>query len=54
MVQNITLTIKDQKAVVKSTIDLYDFGTKVSVVVPPADQIKDGASLVSAFKSAAG
>lgn len=54
LVQNITLAIKGEQAVVMTTVDLYDFGTKVTVEVPPADQVKDGASLLSAFKNGAG
>lgn len=35
-----------------TTIELYDFGTKVDVQPPPAAQVKDGAPLLKALKSA--
>ncbi|MCW2777761.1 MAG: hypothetical protein JWN17_1486 [Frankiales bacterium] len=33
-----------------TTLELFDFGTKVDVVAPPASQIKDGAPLLAALK----
>ena len=37
-----------------TTLELFDFGTKVVVQVPAADKIKDGAPLLKALKGAAG
>jgi len=35
-----------------TSIELYDFGTKLDVQAPPAAQVKDGAPLLKALKSA--
>ena len=37
-----------------TTLELFDFGTKVVVQVPAADKIKDGAPLLQALKGRAG
>ena len=37
-----------------TTLELFDFGTKVVVQVPAANQIKDGAPLLQALKGAVG
>jgi hypothetical protein len=37
-----------------TTIEVYDFGTKVDVTAPPAAQVKDGAPLLAAIKGASG
>ncbi len=39
-----------QKVHTSTTIEVYDFGTSVSVTAPPADQVKDGAPLLAAIK----
>lgn len=54
MVQNLTLTIKGQQATVQTSIEMYDFGTAVSVELPPAAEIHDGTPLLQALKSAEG
>jgi hypothetical protein len=54
LVQNVTITVQGQKADVESTIELYDFGTKVSVTPPPASEVHDGAAILDALKAAAG
>ena len=36
----------------ETTLELYDFGTEVAVVVPPAASVRDGAPLLAALKSA--
>lgn len=51
LIEHITLTIKGVKADSTTQIDLYDFGVKVDVQKPPADQIKDGAPLLAQLKS---
>lgn len=35
-----------------TTVELYDYGTPVSVTAPPASQVKDGAPLLAALKRA--
>lgn len=50
-VQKVALTLKGQKADSTTTIELYDFGTKVDVTAPPASQVKDGAPLLKALKT---
>ncbi len=37
-----------------TTIELYDYGTPVSVTAPPASAVKDGAPLLAALKRATG
>lgn len=37
----------------KTVLELFDFGTTVTVAAPPADKIKDGAPLLAALKAAA-
>lgn len=54
LLQRLTLTIKGVKADVSTRLDFYDFGTKVDVKVPPADQIKDGSAILSVLKSQLG
>lgn len=49
-VQHVSVTSKGQKAESTSTVELYDFGTKVVVLEPPAAQVKDGAPLLAALK----
>lgn len=49
-VQHLTATVKGQPTDSTTTVELYDFGTKVDVPVPPASQIKDGAPLLAALK----
>jgi hypothetical protein len=53
LVEHVQITVQGKQADVTTTIELYDFGTKVSVVAPPADQIKDGSALLAAFKNGA-
>lgn len=36
----------------ETTLELYDFGTDVAVVAPPAASVRDGAPLLAALKSA--
>lgn len=43
-----------QKIQVQSRVELFDFGVKVNVTAPPAEQIKDGAPLLAMLKAAAG
>ena len=54
MLQKLTLTIKGVKADVSTRLDFYDFGTKVDVKVPPADQVKDGSPILAVLKSQLG
>ena len=49
-VQRVHLTLKGAPADSTTTIELYDFGTKVEVAVPPASQVKDGTALLGALK----
>lgn len=46
LVQVLKVTAEGQTADVSSTFEIYDFGTKVSVTAPPADQVKDGSQLL--------
>ncbi len=43
-----------QKVHTSTTIEVYDFGTAVSVTAPPAAQVKDGAPLLAAIKGTGG
>lgn len=43
-----------QKVHSTTTIEVFDFGTKVDVTAPPADQVKDGAPLLAAIKGGTG
>ena len=52
-VQHVTLTAKGQTADSTTTVELYEFGTKVDVTAPPASQVKDGAPLLAALKAQA-
>lgn len=55
MEQTMTLEspqLPGQAIEVQSTYELYDFGVDVDVEAPPADQVKDGAPLLEAFKGA--
>ena len=38
----------------RSTLELYDFGTAVDVVAPPAASVRDGAPLLAALRGAVG
>lgn len=49
-VEHVTLTRSGQKAESTTTVELYEFGTKVVVTAPPAAQVKDGAPLLAALK----
>ena len=42
----------DQSITVDTRFELYDYGVDVDVTAPPADQVKDGAPLLEAFKAA--
>lgn len=48
--QHVVLTVKGQQTDSTTTVELYDFGTKVDVTAPPASQVKDGAPLLAALK----
>jgi hypothetical protein len=54
LTEHVTVTVKGVQDDVTTRIDLYDFGTKVDVQVPPADQVKDGAALLSALRAQLG
>ncbi|MCU1602501.1 MAG: hypothetical protein JWO22_3210 [Frankiales bacterium] len=54
LTEDIDLTIKGTKAHVVTTLERYDFGTKVSVVAPPAADQTDGGPIVDALKQASG
>jgi hypothetical protein len=43
-----------QQVHTSTTIEVYDFGTKVDVTAPPAAQVKDGAPLLAAIKGGTG
>ena len=47
-------TATPQKVHTSTSIEVYDFGTTVSVTAPPADQVKDGAPLLAAIKGSTG
>ena len=49
-VQHVAVISQGKKAESTTTIELYDFGTKVVVPEPPAAQVKDGAPLLAALK----
>jgi hypothetical protein len=53
LVEHVSLSIKGTAATVTTQIDFHDFGTKVDVQVPPADQIKDGSAFLAQLKGAA-
>lgn len=50
-VQTLTISPAGAPVTSRSTIEVYDFGTSVSVSAPPAAQVKDGAPLLAALKS---
>jgi hypothetical protein len=54
LTEKVTLTVKGVAEEVTTQIDLYDFGTRVDVQAPPADQVKDGSALLSALRSQLG
>jgi len=54
LTENVTVVIKGVAAQVATRMDFYDFGTKVDVQTPPADQVKDGSALLKALKSQLG
>lgn len=53
-VQHVAVTAQGQKVDSTTTVELYDFGTKVSVTAPPAAQVKDGSAILAAIKAQAG
>jgi hypothetical protein len=52
--QHLEITSNGQNIVTDTTLELYDFGTKVDVTAPPASQVKDGRPLLDALKGAGG
>lgn len=52
--EHVVLTIQGQTADSTTQLDLFDFGTKVEVTPPPADQVQDGAPLLAQLKGATG
>lgn len=49
-VEDVNLTVKGTMAHSVTTLELYDFGSKVTVAAPPAAIVKDGAPLIAALK----
>lgn len=49
-VQRVSVVAKDQKVDSTTSVELYDFGTKVVVTPPPAAQVQDGAPLLKALR----
>lgn len=54
LVEDLDVTVKGQSAHVVTTVERYDFGTKVDVTAPPASEQKDGTPLLTALKGATG
>lgn len=54
MTEALDVTVKGTAAHVTTTLERYDFGTKVAVVAPPKSEQADGAAFLSALKSATG
>lgn len=52
--QTFTTTVKGQKIDSSTTLELFDFGSPVSVSPPPAAQVKDGSALLAALKTRTG
>jgi hypothetical protein len=52
--QHLEITRNGQNIVTDTSLELYDFGTKVDVTAPPASQVKDGRPLLDALKGAGG
>ena len=54
MTQTVDVTVSSVKAHVTTTLERYDFGTKVDVVVPPKSEQHDGSQLIAALKAQSG
>lgn len=54
MTETVDVTVSAVRAHVVTTLERYDFGTKVDVVAPPKDEQKDGSQIVAALKSQTG
>jgi hypothetical protein len=54
LVEDVNVTVQGQTAHVVTTVERYDFGTKVTVAAPPLSEQKDGAPLLSALKGTTG
>lgn len=54
LTEHVVLMIQGQTADSTTQLDLFDFGTKVDVTAPPAEQVKDGAPLLAQLKAATG
>lgn len=54
LTENVEVTVSAVKAKVTTTLERYDFGTKVDVVVPPKSEQHDGSPLIAALKAQSG
>lgn len=54
MLQTVGTKISGQSAQIKQRIDMYDFGTKVDVDIPPASETVDSSEIGSALGAGAG
>lgn len=53
-VQTFMTTAKGQQVKSTTTLELFDFGSPVTVTAPPPAQVKDGSALLAALKATAG